>query len=332
MAHVMRSTPPTGDLARSSATPTGARVARVVLHWLLVAAALGYSAYHFPHLVLSASAGAVEFADLRWGWVAAAVASNLAAVYAESHRELLRVGGARVPVSTAQSITFAENAISNTVPVVGGAGAVAYAISRFRRRGVDAALASWAVLLSGVLSAIYLIALASIALDAVGPLPVLGAGHAVLAVWAVGLGAWMLVTRHPRSPTAASDCAQIEYRRPGHLPATATDVDQLPRVETPGRGPGVDDSARHLPVQADRADGRVSPSPPAASRPLRGKPLQGAHARSATAIRADPVLDRTGDNAPPHLRPLGAPPNRPPYRWHNGHHPPAAPPTPQEAS
>src|SRR3954447_7705128 len=46
MAHVMRSTPPTGDLARSSAIRTGGRVARVVLHWLLVAAALGYSAYH----------------------------------------------------------------------------------------------------------------------------------------------------------------------------------------------------------------------------------------------------------------------------------------------
>jgi uncharacterized membrane protein YbhN (UPF0104 family) len=173
-------------------------VARAALHWLLVAAALGYFAYQVPPLVLSVSAGASRFADLRWGWVAAAVASNLAAVavYAELHRELLRVGGARVPVGTAQSITFAENAISNTVPVVGGAGAVAYAISRFRRGGVDVALASWAVLLSGVLSTICLVALVAIALGAVGRLPALGAGAAALAVGAAGTGAWVLVT-HP---------------------------------------------------------------------------------------------------------------------------------------
>jgi uncharacterized protein (TIRG00374 family) len=171
-------------------------VARLVLHWLLVAAALGYFAYQVPQLVLSASAGAGEFAGLRWGWVAAAVASNLAAiaVYAELHRELLRVGGARVSVRTTQSITFAGNAISNTVPVVGGAWAVAYAISRFRRRGVDAALASWAVLLAGVLSTICLIALAAIALGVVGRLPAFGAGAVALAVCAAGVGAWVLVT------------------------------------------------------------------------------------------------------------------------------------------
>jgi hypothetical protein len=132
------------------------------------------------------------------GWVAGAVASSLAAiaVYAELHRELLRVGGARVPVNTAQSITLAEDAISNTVPVVGGAGAVAYAISRFRRRGVDAALASWAVLLSGVLSTICLVALAAVTLGAVGRLPGFGAGAAALTVCAAGVGAWVLVT-HP---------------------------------------------------------------------------------------------------------------------------------------
>jgi uncharacterized membrane protein YbhN (UPF0104 family) len=197
MAGVMRSTP-TADRARSSATRTWAGVARVGLHWLLVAAALAYFAYQVPQLVRSASAAAGEFADLSWGWVAAAVASNLAAVavYAELHRELLRVGGARVAVSTTQSITFVENAISNTVPVVGGAGAIAYAISRFRRRGVDAALAAWAVLISGVLSTMCLVALAAIALAAVGRLPVFGAGPAVLAVCAVGVGSWMLVT-HP---------------------------------------------------------------------------------------------------------------------------------------
>jgi uncharacterized membrane protein YbhN (UPF0104 family) len=198
ISRMIRAMPPTDDHARSPATRTRGSVARLLLHWLIVAAALGYFAHQVPQLVLSASAGAGEFADLRWGWAAAAVASNLAAVavYAELHRGLLRVGGARVPVSTAQSITFAENAISNTVPVVGGAGAVAYAISRFHRRGVDAALASWAVLLSGALSTICLIALAAITLGAVGRLSAFAAGAAALAVCTAGFGAWILVT-HP---------------------------------------------------------------------------------------------------------------------------------------
>jgi hypothetical protein len=40
-------------------------------------------------------------------------------VYAELHRQMLLVGGARVPVAAVQSINFVENAVSLTVPVVG---------------------------------------------------------------------------------------------------------------------------------------------------------------------------------------------------------------------
>jgi uncharacterized protein (TIRG00374 family) len=169
-----------------------------VWHWLLVAAALGFLGYQVPSLVRSARDAAGEVHSITWWWVAASVVLGLVAVatYAELHRELLVVGGARLGRAIVESITFAENAISNTVPVVGGAGALGYGISRLRRRGVDTALASWTILLAGVLDSLVLVALAAVALAATGRIgwPI-GASVVVLVVL-VGVGAG-LIARHP---------------------------------------------------------------------------------------------------------------------------------------
>jgi putative heme transporter len=169
-----------------------------VLHWLLVGAALAYVAFQAPALVRSALAGGGRLDHVRWEWVVASAVLGLAAVaiYAELHRQLLAVGGARLPRGIVQSITFTENAIATTVPVVGGAGSLAYAISRFRRRGVDSALAAWAVLLAGVLDTLALFALAAIALAATGRITVPLAVLVVVMVAAGAVGAWAVMT-HP---------------------------------------------------------------------------------------------------------------------------------------
>jgi uncharacterized membrane protein YbhN (UPF0104 family) len=169
-----------------------------VLHWLLVVVAVAYVAFEAPDLVRSALAGGGQLGDLHWEWVAASVVLGLAAVavYAELHRQLLAVGGAHLPRGIVQSVTFAENAISTTVPVVGGAGSLAYAISRFRRRGVDSALAAWAVLLAGVVDTLCLFALGAIALAATGRVGIPLAALVVVVVAAGAVGAWALVT-HP---------------------------------------------------------------------------------------------------------------------------------------
>ena len=174
-------------------------VVKTVLHWLLVVAALAYVAFQAPALVRSVMAGGGQLHDVRWEWVAASLVLGLAAVavYAELHRQLLAVGGARLPVGVVQSITLGENAIANTVPVVGGAGSVAYAISRFRRRGVDSALSAWAVLLAGVLDTLCLIVLAAIAVAAIGRLPVQVVAIVVGLVGGAAVGAWALVTHPP---------------------------------------------------------------------------------------------------------------------------------------
>jgi putative heme transporter len=171
---------------------------RTALHWSLFAAALAYLGYQLPPLVRSAGAAADRIGDIAWGWAGVAALLGLAAVaaYAELHRELLAIGGAPIPSRTVQSITFAENAIGNTVPVVGGAGGIAYAISRFHRRGADPALASWAVLLAALMTTLTLVGLAAGALGVTGRLPRAPAVLVVAGTGAVAVGLWTAAT-HP---------------------------------------------------------------------------------------------------------------------------------------
>jgi uncharacterized membrane protein YbhN (UPF0104 family) len=170
----------------------------VVAHWLVVAVAVGYLAWVSPGLAADVARAITPLDHLRWDWLAVAWLCGIAAlgVYGELHRQLLLVGGARVPVAVVQSINFVENAVSITVPVVGGASALAYAIDQLRRRGVDAALASWSVLAAGVISTVTLLMLGALGLGATGRIPlVLGLALAVFI--AVGcFGMWKLVS-HP---------------------------------------------------------------------------------------------------------------------------------------
>jgi uncharacterized membrane protein YbhN (UPF0104 family) len=140
------------------------------------------------------------------------------AAYAELHRELLAIGGTPLPGSTVQSITFAENAIGNTVPVVGGAGGLAYAISRFHRRGADPALASWTVLLSGLLTTSTLIVLAAGALGITGRLPRAPCFLVAVGTGAAAVGLWTAAT-HPRVLRAVlRPLLRASRRIPGQCP------------------------------------------------------------------------------------------------------------------
>lgn len=171
---------------------------RLVAHWLVVGAAIGYLAWVIPGMA-SQAARAIEALDHpRWGWLAVAVLSAVAAlvVYGELHRQLLLVGGARLKVTDVQRINFVENAVSITVPVVGGAGALAYAIDQLRRRRVDAALASWSVLVAGVVATITLLVLGALGLGVTGRVP-LGLGVTLAVFIVVGAaGVWRVLT-HP---------------------------------------------------------------------------------------------------------------------------------------
>lgn len=171
---------------------------RAVAHWLLVGAAVGYLAWTVPEFARGADQSIAALDHLWWGWLVVAMLCAVAALvfYGELHRQLLRVGGARVPVATVQGINFVENAVSVTIPVVGGAGALVYGIDQLRRRRVEPALASWSVLATGVLTTITLLVLGAFALGVAGRIPLtLAVAIAVL----IGVGsavAWRTLT-HP---------------------------------------------------------------------------------------------------------------------------------------
>jgi putative heme transporter len=169
-----------------------------IAHWVIVGAAVGYIAWKVPGFARDITHAGRTLDRVRWEWLAVAALCSLGALalYGEMHRQLLLVGRARLTVRTVQGINIVENAVSSTVPVVGGAGALVYAIDQLRRRGVDAALASWSVLLAGVIDTLTLAALGALGLGWAGRI---GFGIAVTLAFLVVLvsaGGWAVLT-HP---------------------------------------------------------------------------------------------------------------------------------------
>ncbi|GDY28751.1 lysylphosphatidylglycerol synthase transmembrane domain-containing protein [Gandjariella thermophila] len=171
---------------------------RQAAHWVIVVAAVAYLAWKVPGFVGDITHSGRTLENVRWHWVAVAAVCSLGALglYGEMHRQLLLVGGARLTVRTVQGINIVENAVSSTIPVVGGAGALVYAIDQLRRRGVDAALASWSVLVAGLIDTLTLVALGALVLGWSGRIGFgAGVGFALLVV-AFAVAGWALLT-HP---------------------------------------------------------------------------------------------------------------------------------------
>lgn len=169
----------------------------VVVRALLAAAAVGYLVWRVPTDLRSAAPSLGHISSLRWWWLVAAVLLAVASLagYGEMHRRLLAVGGRRVPAGPVQEITFAQNAVSQTVPAVGGPLSAGYAVSQLRRLGVDTALATWAVVLAGFLTVAAFVPLGLAALAWAGMLSVpMAAVAELLAVGAI-LAAGALLTR-----------------------------------------------------------------------------------------------------------------------------------------
>ncbi|GAA1310250.1 lysylphosphatidylglycerol synthase transmembrane domain-containing protein [Pseudonocardia xinjiangensis] len=171
---------------------------QTIAHWVVVGVAIGYLAWLVPGLASEASTAIGQLDHLRWGWFLVAVVCGLAplVLYGELHRQLLRVGGSTLPFTTVQGINFVENAVSTTVPVVGGAGAIVYAIDQLRRRGIDSALASWSVLMAGVLATLCLLVMGVLGLGLSGHVPIALAAVLAAVIILGSIGAWKVVT-HP---------------------------------------------------------------------------------------------------------------------------------------
>src|SRR3954449_11880756 len=122
------------------------RVFRVVPGVLGVAAEIALVA---PHV----SRGGSALAGLRWGWVLAAVACEVASVatYGSLRRRLLSAGGVHPPQGRMEALAVTSSAMTATVPA-GAAVAAGYLYRQFRRVGASAPLAVWTLSAAAVVS------------------------------------------------------------------------------------------------------------------------------------------------------------------------------------
>jgi uncharacterized protein (TIRG00374 family) len=102
-----------------------------------------------PHLAGSGAA----LDHLRWGWVAAAVACEIASIatFSRLRRSLLRAGGLQVPQGRMGVLTLAANAIAVSVPA-GTAVSAGYLYRQLRRLGASAPLVTWMLAAGAVVS------------------------------------------------------------------------------------------------------------------------------------------------------------------------------------
>ncbi|HVM67555.1 MAG TPA: lysylphosphatidylglycerol synthase transmembrane domain-containing protein [Acidimicrobiales bacterium] len=92
---------------------------------------------------------------LNWAWVPLAVAAEAGsmAAFARSQRRLLRAGGgSRLPMGSVLAVTYAGNAVSASLPFSGSGLATGYTYRRYNERGINAAVAAWALAVSGMFS------------------------------------------------------------------------------------------------------------------------------------------------------------------------------------
>lgn len=182
-----------------------------------------------------------QLTHLSIGWLAAAVAAELASIlaFAALQKRLLRAGGVEVGLMPLTGITFAGNALQNSLPG-GAAVASVYAFRQFRRRGADELLSTWMLIAVSVLSggALAVVAGAGLAL-AEGQAAALGLVGAIVGVLvlstlavavAVRRGALRVVARR------AIGAAQRLVRRPRGSPRTiVSEIEARLLAVTPGR-------------------------------------------------------------------------------------------------
>ena len=152
----------------------------LALGWPALSSALAQ--LHTPHL----------------GWLAAAVAAELAAMraYARMQRRLLHSAGVRVPLRRQLALTYAAHSLSVTLPG-GPVFSTQFNFQQMRRFGATAAVASWCIALSGILSAAALaVVTAAGALTAHGTAPWQSLAAFTIAALLITAGLQQ-ITRHP---------------------------------------------------------------------------------------------------------------------------------------
>jgi uncharacterized protein (TIRG00374 family) len=104
--------------------------------------------------IVASSLGALD--HINWTWLPLALALEWVSIatFARMQRRLFRAGGRSATQRSVMATAVAGNAISVSVPLAGPQLGTAFAYRRFRKLGIDSALAGWALIVSGVVSSL----------------------------------------------------------------------------------------------------------------------------------------------------------------------------------
>ncbi|WP_067720747.1 lysylphosphatidylglycerol synthase transmembrane domain-containing protein [Nocardia yamanashiensis] len=181
-----------GDLAGEPAPPTdNARRRRFwwakwVLGVALLALLISEGAYLYPRLADSWQ----NLTEIHWGWVVACVLMQAVSMsgYGRIQKQLLHAGGVDVSQRKSVSVVYGSTGMALTLPA-GQVFSTAFTYRQTRRWGASPLVASWQLVMSGVVAAAGLALLglfgAMLAGDRIGPTKViLTLGAVALLVWA----------------------------------------------------------------------------------------------------------------------------------------------------
>jgi uncharacterized protein (TIRG00374 family) len=148
--------------------------------------------------MITSSLGALDHMNWAWLPLALALAWVSIAASARMQRRLFRAGGRSATQRSVMATAVAGNAISVSVPLAGPQLGTAFAYRRFRKLGIDSALAGWALIVSGVVSSLAagLIVVGGSLLSGNDEVATTGATGGV-----IGVGVFVIATvalRHPR--------------------------------------------------------------------------------------------------------------------------------------
>lgn len=121
-------------------------------------------------------------ADANWVWIVAAIAFQAISVasLARLQRRLLNVDGRHHPFGPILATTYAGNAISVSLPIVGSTASAVFAYKRFLHIGAEKAVAAWALAVAGLYSTITFVAISAVGALLTGSVGVALAGIVTL--------------------------------------------------------------------------------------------------------------------------------------------------------
>ena len=138
--------------------------------------------------------------DANWAWIAAAIALQAGSVasLARLQRKLLNVDGLHHRLGPILATTYAGNAISQSLPVVGSAASALFAYKRFLTIGADKVVAAWALAVAGLYSTIAFVSISAVGALITGSVGLAVAGLITLLGGVVPMIAVLVGLRRPR--------------------------------------------------------------------------------------------------------------------------------------